>query len=99
MLVGITASLPLVDLEKFTFSPFEATEVIDYVKNVSTQQDISPLANEIKVEGSPLPDSDVRMDFHLLEYILLNIDFDYNKKVPSVRRLTFRMPELNISPK
>merc|ERR1711935_422027 len=48
----------------------------------------------MEVQVDPLADTDIRSDIRLMEYILLNLDFNYEEKVPSAKMLTFRMPDM-----
>ena len=58
------------------------------------QQSIQPkLAKLKKMEVDPI-DSHIQTDLHIIEYLLLNLSYNYEKTVPSSDKIRFNMPDI-----
>ena len=75
-----------VDVQNFTFSPFQRINL--------TQKLVSPkLATLEKLEVAPI-DSNVKTKMNLIEFLFLNMDFNFMDNVPKSEKLTFKMPDI-----
>ena len=71
---------------EFAFTPF----TMDMMGDMK----VSPKFERLKkLEVAPI-NSDVKTNMKLLEFILLDMDFNYIRFVPSYKRLTFTMPDM-----
>ena len=78
----MTSSLAM----EFNFIPF--------TMNTMDDMRVSPKFERLKkIEVAPI-DLNVKPNLNLLEFILLDMDFDYMKSVPSYKRLTYTMPDM-----
>ena len=67
---------------------------IPFTMNTMDDMRVSPKFERLqKIEVAPI-NSNVKPNFNLLEFILLDMDFDYMKSVPSYKRLTYTMPDM-----
>ena len=58
------------------------------------QQAVAPkLARLEKMEVDPI-DSNTKTDMHLIEFLFLNMDFNFADTVPKSEKLTFKMPDI-----
>ena len=58
------------------------------------QQAVAPnLARLAKMEVDPI-DSNTKTDMHLIEFLFLNMDFNFADTVPKSEKLTFKMPDI-----
>ena len=58
------------------------------------QQAVAPnLARLAKMEVDPI-DSNTKTDMHLIEFLFLNMDFNFADTVPKSEKLTFKLPDI-----
>ena len=58
------------------------------------QQAVAPkLARLERMEVDPI-NSNTKTDMHLIEFLFLNMDFNFSDTVPKSEKLTFKMPDI-----
>ena len=74
------------DVQNFTFPVLEIFR--------TGQQSVAPkLARLKKMQVDPI-DSHTRTDMNLIEFLFLNMDFNFSASVPRSERLTLKMPDI-----
>merc|ERR1711892_26130 len=72
--------------QKFSFSPFPRIQL--------SAEPASPrLAKLRRMEVGQI-DSNVRVDMNLIEFMFLNMDFNFLNTVPKAEKLRFKMPDI-----
>ena len=71
---------------EFTFTPI--------TMNIMENRVFSPKLKKLKmIKVGPI-NSHVKTNLNLVEFILLDMDFNYLKSVPSYKRLSFSLPDI-----
>jgi hypothetical protein len=74
------------DVQNFSFPLLEIFK--------TGQQAVAPkLAKLEKMEVDPI-DSNTKTDMHLIEFLFLNMDFNFADTVPKSEKLTFKLPDI-----
>ena len=75
-----------IEVQNFTFPPL--------VLFRSSQQAVEPQLSRLKeLEVEPI-DSNTRTDLNLIEFLFLDMDFNFASTVPRAERLTFKLPDI-----
>ena len=74
------------DVQNFSFPLLEIFK--------TGQQAVAPkLARLEKMEVDPI-NSNTKTDMHLIEFLFLNMDFNFSDTVPKPEKLTFKLPDI-----
>ena len=84
-LLAIQATVSI-DVQNFTFSPF---------RRISMDENaVEPKLSKLeKMEVAPI-DSNVKTNMNLIEFLFLNMDFNFEDTVPKSEKLTFKLPDI-----
>ena len=75
-----------ITVQNFTFPPLEFFQ--------SSQQAMAPkLAKLEKMQVDPIQ-SNAKTDMHLIEFLFLNMDFNFENSVPKSDKMTYKLPDI-----
>ena len=75
-----------ITVQNFSFPPLEFF--------LSSQQVMAPkLAKLEKMQVDPIQ-SNAKTDMHLIEFLFLNMDFNFDNSVPKSDKMTYKLPDI-----